>query len=292
MASTIPVHYISKFTQGIRDLQQQMGSRLRAAVDVDTAPVIEGKRTSYDQMDATSMVPITDRHGKTQVTDDIHLRRWVTYSASEKASLVDRVDMRRILNDPKNNLVKGATAAANRLSDDNVITAFFATALTGEEAGSTAAFDTDFSIATVAGGLSIDQLSDARELLEAAENEEDDGEFKWYIALHAKQRKNLFNKTEVASIDYNTVRALYHGRIDTFLGLTFLKTQRLNFATPDRLVPVWVKASMKLAFSQDIRTFMDILPERRHSVQVRTEIDVGATRLDEKGVVRILANES
>ena len=293
MASTIPVHYISKFTTGIRTLQQQMKSRLRGAVDVDTAPVIEGKRTSYDQVDATSMVPITDRHGKTQVTDDVHLRRWVTYTPSEKASLLDRADLRRILNDPRNSYVKGHTAAASRLSDDNVITAFFADALTGEEAGGSASFDTsNFRVATVSGGLSIGQLSDAREILEAAENEEDDGEFAWFIALHAKQRKNLFNKTEVASIDYNTVRALYHGRIDTFLGFTFLKTQRLNYSSPDRLVPVWVKASMKLAFSQDIRTFMDILPERRHSVQVRTEIDVGATRLDEKGVVQILANEA
>ena len=144
----------------------------------------------------------------------------------------------------------------------------------------------------MAGGLSIGQLRDAREILEAAENEEDDGEFAWYIACHAKQRKNLLEKTEVTSSDYNTVKALVDGQINTFLGLKFKKTQRLNYSSPDRLVPVWVKASMKLAFSQDIRTFMDILPERRHSVQVRTEIDVGATRLDEKGVVQILANES
>ena len=293
MASTIPVHYISKFTAGIRQLQQQMGSRLRETIDVDTAPVIEGKRTSYDQIDATSMVPINDRHGKTQVTDDTHLRRWVVYTPSEKASLLDRADLRRIMNDPRNAYVKSHTAAANRLSDDNVILAFFATALTGEEAGSSASFDTsNFRIATVSGGLSIGQLRDAREILEAAENEEDDGEFRWYIALHAKQRKNLLEKTEVTSVDYNTVKALVDGQINTFLGLTFKKTQRLNFATPNRLVPVWVKASMKLAFSQDIRTFMDIMPERRHSVQVRTEIDVGATRMDEKGVVQILANES
>ncbi len=293
MASTIPTHYISKFTTGIRILQQQMTSRFRGAVDVDMQPVVEGKRTSYDQVDATSMVPITDRHGKTQVTDDVHLRRWVTYSPAEKASMIDRADMRRILNNPRNSYVKGATYAGNRYSDDKVVAAFFATAVSGEEAGGTEAFPTGtHRVATVSGGLCIPQLQDAREILEEYENEEDDGEFQWFIACQAKQRKNLMSKTEVQSIDYNTVRALYNGQINTFLGLTFLKSQRLGYTSPDRLVPVWVKSCIKLAFSQDIRTFMDIMPERRHSVQIRTEIDVGSTRMDEKGVVQILANES
>jgi hypothetical protein len=292
MASTIPTHYISKFTSGIRTLQQQMGSRFREAVDVDTDPVVEGKRTSYDQVDATSMVPITDRHGKTQVTDDLHLRRWVTYTPAEKASLIDRADMRRILNNPRNSYVKGATAAANRYSDDKVIAAFFATALTGEEAGSTETFDTDNIVASVAGGLNVSQLRDAREILEAYENEEDDGEFQWFIACQAKQRKNLLEKTEVTSDDYNTVKALVDGKINTYMGYTFKKSQRLTLSGTDRLIPVWVKASMKLAFSQDIRTFMDVMPERRHSVQIRTEVDVGSTRLDNKGVAQIKASEA
>lgn len=293
MASTIPVHFISKFTSGIRMLQQQMGSRLRECVDVDMAPVVEGKRTSYDQVDATSMVPITDRHGKTQVTDDTHLRRWVTYSPAEKASLIDRADLRRVLNNPRNTYTKSHTAAANRYSDDQVIAAYFATATTGEEAGGSAAFDTtNFQVAAVAGGLNIDQLREAREILETYENEEDDGDFKWFIACQALQRRHLLEKTEVTSIDYNTVKALYDGQINTFLGLAFKKSQRLAASGSNRLIPVWVKSSMKLAYSQDIRTFMDVLPERRHSVQVRTEVDVGATRMDEKGVVQILAAES
>lgn len=292
MASTIPTHYISKFTSGIRTLQQQMGSRFRECVDVDTSPVVEGKRTSYDQVDATSMVPVNDRHGKTQVTDDLHLRRWVTYTPAEKASLIDRADMRRILNNPRNSYVRGATAAANRYADDKVVAAFFAASLIGEEAGSTETFDTDNIVASVAGGLNIDQLRDAREILEAYENEEDDGEFAWYIACQARQRKDLLSKTEVTSVDYNTVKALYDGAINTFLGFKFKKSQRLTLSSTDRLIPVWVKSSMKLAFSQDIRTFMDILPERRHSVQIRTELDVGSTRLDNKGVAQIKASEA
>lgn len=295
MASTIPTHYIVKFTSGIRILQQQMKSRFRDCVDVDMDPEVEGKRTSYDQLDATSFVPMTDRHGKTQATDDTHLRRWVTYSPAEKASYIDRADLRRVLNNPRNQYVKGHTAAGNRWADDKVIAAFFADSLTGEEAGDTEAFPAANKVATVAGGLNVDQLRDSREILEAYENEEDEdegGEFGWYIACQAKQRKNLLEKTEVTSADYNTVRALVDGKVKTYLGLRFKKSQRLTLSGTDRLIPVWVKSSMKLAFSQDIRTFMDILPERRHTVQVRSEIDVGSTRLDEKGVVQIAASEA
>ena len=129
MSSTIPTHYVIGFNSGIRLLQQQMASRFRGAVSVDTAPQIEGKRAAYDQIDATVMVAITDRHGPTQVTDDTHARRWVTFTPAEKASLIDRADMRRILNNPVNDYTRSHKSAADRFLDDKIIGAFFATAI-------------------------------------------------------------------------------------------------------------------------------------------------------------------
>ena len=291
MSSQIPTHYVTKFTSGIRILQQQQAPRFRGAVDVDTAPEIEGKRAMYDQLDSTSMVPVTDRHGKTQVTDDVHARRVVTFKPAEKASMVDRADLRRVTNDPRNAYARSHIMAAGRYLDDQIIPAFFATAVTGEEGVGTAVFDsTDFEVAAVSGGLTLEQLLDARQKLEEAENEEEGEDFQWHIALTARQRNDLLRTTEVTSSDYNTVRTLVSGQIDTFLGLMFHKSQRLEQVSNDIYVPVWVQSSMKAAISQDVQTFMDIIPERRHSVQIRTEIDVGATRMDEKGVVRILAD--
>ena len=48
---------------------------------------------------------------------------------------------------------------------------------------------------------------------------------------------------------------------------------------------------MGLGVSQEPRTFMDILPERRHSLAIRVEVDMDATRLDEKGVVDVVCDE-
>ena len=291
MSSTIPTHYVIGFNSGIRLLQQQMASRFRGAVSVDTAPQIEGKRAAYDQIDATVMVAITDRHGPTQVTDDTHARRWVTFTPAEKASLIDRADMRRILNNPVNDYTRSHKSAADRFLDDKIIGAFFATATTGEEAGSTAAFDTAYSIASGSVGMRVSKIQDARRLLEAAENEEDDDMNRWYAALNAQQRDDLYSETEVINDSYATTKALAVGAIDTYMGFTFLKSQRLGTVSSERACPFWVKSSMKAAVTQEPRTFMDILPERRHSVQVRTEIDCGATRMDEKGVVRAYCTE-
>jgi hypothetical protein len=111
--------------------------------------------------------------------------------------------------------------------------------------------------------------------------------------MSAFQRDKLLNDSTIQSIDTNTVRALVNGQIDTYMGFTFLKSQRAAIDGSNiRDVFFWVKISMQLAISQEPRSFMDVLPAKRHSIQVRHEMDAGATRMDEKGVVRCLADES
>lgn len=254
---------------------------------------ITGDRAFYDQVDATSMSEVTNRHGDTEYTDTPHRRRMVTLKTYEVADLVDRADQRRLLNDPINPYTRSMAAAAGRRVDDTLIAAFDATAATEVDGAGTAAFDTaDYQwVATGAASdgtgtaLTIDGLTKARQVLEAAENEEDDGENSWHAALNAKARNDLLGETSVTSADYNTIKALVNGHINTFVGFNFHKSERLGLVGAAYKLPFWVKKSMQIAMGQEARAFMDILPQKRHSTQVRYEIDLGATRMDEKGVV-------
>jgi hypothetical protein len=288
MSAEVSTHFVKQFTQGIRILQQQMGSRLREAVMVESD--IVGDREFFDQMDATEMTEITNRHGDTEYTDTPHRRRMVTFRPYEVADLIDRADKVRVLNDPTNGYTRSFGFAAGRKIDDIIIDAFFATAATGVDGTGTAAFPAANQV-TSAANMTLTDLRDAREILEAYENEEDDGDFKWYICMGASQRMSLLATTEVGSQDFNSVKALVNGQIDTFMGFKFLKSERLPVASSVRSCPVWVKRSMQLAMAADPRGFIDILPGKRHSTQVRYEFDGGATRMDEKGVVEILCTE-
>jgi hypothetical protein len=123
MSAEVSTHFVKQFTQGIRILQQQMGSRLREAVMVESD--IVGDREFFDQMDATEMTEIPNRHGDTEYTDTPHRRRMVTFRPYEVADLIDRADKVRVLNDPTNGYTRSFGFAAGRKIDDIIIDAFF-----------------------------------------------------------------------------------------------------------------------------------------------------------------------
>jgi hypothetical protein len=292
MSNQVTTAYVKQFQAGIRMLQQQKMSRLREAVIVDNTVV--GDRAFYDQVDSTNMSQVTNRHGDTTYTDTPHRRRMVTMDTFDVADLVDRHDERRLLNNPINAYSRSMAASANRQIDDVIFPAFDATASTGVDGADTAIFPAAFSFAESggAGGFSIDDMLQARALLEAAENEEDDGDNSWHAALSADGRNKLLQTTEIPNADFNTVKALVQGQIDTFIGFNFIKSQRSQIdGSSIRDTFFWVKISMMLAIAQEAMAFIDPLPTKRHSLQVRYEIDAGATRMDEVGVVRILTSE-
>ena len=289
MSTQITTATVQQFTDGITLLQQQRGSNLREGVLVDS---VKGDRAYYDQVGATAMTAITSRHGDTEYTDTPHSRRMVVLSPADVADLIDNIDKVRTLNDPTNTYVRAFAAAAGRWIDDSIITAFDATAKTGVDGTLDAAFDTDFDIAHGSAGMTVAKLREARELLEAAENMEDGGDYKWFIAMNAKGRADLLADSTLTSSDFNTVKALVDGQVNQFLGFTFLKSERIPLnATPDAQAFAWCRSSMQLAIGMEPRGYIDILPGKKHSVQVRYALDVGCTRMDEKGVVRIAYQE-
>ena len=115
-----------------------------------------------------------------------------------------------------------------------------------------------------------------------------------FVILTAKQMSNLLRSTEVTSSDYNTVRALVNGSVDSFLGFEFIRVSS-NLMQKEgnvRSCLVWAKSGMLMATSGDIVT--DIAPrkDKRNAVQVYASLDIGAARMDEKKVIEILCDET
>jgi hypothetical protein len=85
------------------------------------------------------------------------------------------------------------------------------------------------------------------------------------------------------------------GEINTFLGFTFIRVDRSFFeyvvGTDVRTICAWSKSGIKLSDSGK-QSFMDVLPTRSHSIQIRTVASIGATRTEEPKVVRIYCDES
>lgn len=282
----ITTAFVKQFHSSIEHLVQQKGSRLRNAVRVETG--IVGEEAFFDQLGATAAVKRTTRHADTPLIQSDHQRRRVSLIDFEWADLIDKQDKLKTLIDPASNFAESAASALGRSMDEELITAANGTAQTGKTGSTATTLPAAQKIAAGGTGLTIAKLVQAKKILDAAEAEETDR----VIVVSAEQLEDLLNNTTVTSADFNTVKALVMGQIDTFVGFKFIRSQRLNVdGASARLVLVWQKLGMLLAVTQDIATIINQRADKGNAWQVYLNMGIGATRMQETKVVEIACVE-
>jgi hypothetical protein len=181
--------------------------------------------------------------------------------------------------------------AAGRQIDDVIIGAFFASVNTGRNGATPVAFPTaTHQIVHASQNFRLSKVVQATRILNESEEDE---EMERFIAPSAANLEFfLVNVTEVQSIDTNTVRALVQGAIDSFVGMTWIRSQRTAIDGSDiRSVPVWVKDGMMLGMAEEASGSIDRLPTKRNSVQVLLQMDAGAMRFRDTAVVELQVDE-
>jgi hypothetical protein len=173
--------------------------------------------------------------------------------------------------------------------DDAVIDALGGTAKTGKEGSTSTSFPSTQKIAHGSGGLTIAKLVNAKKLLDANSV---DPSIKRFIVVSPEQIEDLLNSTTVTSSDFNTVKALVQGDINTFVGFEFIVSNRLKVdGTPSRLCYAFAQDGIKLAIGKDIMARIDERSDKSYSTQVYYCATFGATRMEEDKVVEIACNE-
>jgi hypothetical protein len=286
MSTQITTAFVNQFSSNIQMLSQQMGSLLRNAVDVET---VNGEKAFFDQVGSAAAVLRTTRHADTPLIDTPHSRRMVTMSDYEYADLIDDQDKVRLLVDPTSTYARAAAAAMGRAMDDVIISAALGTALTGKDGTTSTPFDSNNQIAVGAAGLTLAKLIEAKEILDSNDV---DPSIPRYIACSPKQITNLLDDPEVTSADYNTVRALVKGELDSYVGFKFITTNRLPVDGSDnRRVFAWAMDGIKLAVGKEPTARIDERADKSYATQVYYCMSVGATRMEEAKVVEILCDE-
>tara|TARA_S200002703_G_scaffold110145_1_gene95841 strand:- start:472 stop:1332 length:861 start_codon:yes stop_codon:yes gene_type:complete len=286
MSTQITTAFVNQFSANIQMLSQQMGSLLRTAVDVET---VNGEKAFFDQVGSAAAVLRTSRHADTPLIDTPHSRRMVTMSDYEYADLIDDSDKVRLLVDPTSTYSRAAAAAMGRAMDDVIITAALGTAQTGKEGSTSTALPAGQKIAHGSAGLTIAKLVSAKELLDAASV---DPSIPRFIIVSPKQVSDLLNNTTVTSSDFNTVKALAQGEINSFVGFRFIVSNRLNTdSNSDRQVIAFAQDGLKLAIGKEPAARIDERADKSYSTQVYYSQAIGATRMEEAKVVEIACNE-
>ena len=291
MSSQITTSFVEQYSSNIAMLSQQMGSKLRSSVDVET---VTGKNAFFDQVGVTAAQLRTSRHGDTPQIDTPHSRRRLSLADYEWADLVDDVDKVRMLVDPTSSYARAAAAAMNRAMDDVIITAVNASANTGVAGGTSTALPSGQKTATSdqSDGLTIAKLLAAKKILD---NNDVDPSLKRYIVCGPQQISDLLGTTQVTSADYNVVRALATGAINSYLGFEFIMSTRLNkdaTYTSDRLVFAYTEDAIKLGIGKDISAKISERADKSYSTQVYYAMSLGAVRMEEEKVVQIPCHEA
>jgi hypothetical protein len=291
MSIQITTSFVEQYSSNVSMLSQQMGSKLRGSVDVEN---INGKNAFFDQVGVTAAQLRTSRHGDTPQIDTPHSRRRLSLADYEWADLVDDVDKVRMLVDPTSSYAKAAAAAMNRAMDDVIITSFNASVATGVAGGGSEALPSTQKTATSdqSDGLTIAKLLSAKKIMD---NNDVDPSLKRYIVCGPQQISDLLGTTSVTSADFNTVRALSTGEVNSFLGFEFIMSTRLNkdaTNTTDRLVFAYTEDAIKLGIGKDIGAKISERADKSYSTQVYYCMTLGAVRMEEKKVVQIPCHEA
>jgi len=290
MSFQVNTAFVQQYTTNVQMLLQQRGSKLRNAV---TQGSYVGKAAkAVEQIGPVTAQKRTTRHGDTPLISTPHDARWVFPEDYEWADLIDDQDKLRMLIDPTSPYAINGAYAIGRAIDDSIIAAAFATAKTGENGSTNTVFDTtNQQIAAAASGLTVAKLREALEIFRA--NEVDLEMDPLTMIVSAKQMTNMLATTEITSSDYNTVKALVNGQVNSFLGFNFITSERLGVDNSNnRRVIAFARSGMHLGMWNDITTKISERADKSYSNQVYVKGTFGATRVEEGKVVEILCVES
>lgn len=311
MSFEITVAFTEQYRAAILLLSQQKVSRLRATCQEES---VVGRTFYGERIGATAGADIEERHGDTPLVSTPHSRRRGSMVDWDWADLVDELDKQKMLISPESTYVQNAIAAANRRIDTHIYTALGGVAAAGQtggtsinnyDAGECRMVNSDGSVnlpgvdivAKTATAITIAKLLTVKQLLDEGDI---DPERQRHFVMNPYNLNQLLVTTQVSNADYNTVKALAQGQVDTFMAFKFHMLQNYVDAIYGHLIDTeieadgeavdcyaWAQGAIKLGVGKEISTRIDIRVDKRMAMQPYVRMSFGAVRVEGPAVVEI-----
>lgn len=317
MSFEITTAFVQQYKSNVVHLAQQQGSRLRACVR--TQPDIVGMNYYFERIGATGGQIKLGRHVPTPIISTPHSRRRVSMTTFTWGEAIDTDDKLKLLINPESEYVVAAKNVFGRAIDDFIIDGALNAAFSGQDGATSVSFPAGQVLARTAitNQTSIDAGSDdgahmspqrlrsVKKIFDLADVDPDEERF---IAVGANQLFQMLQWVPVISADYNTVKALAEGAVDTYMGFKFIMSNRLPTfaATPqgifqrttysgmagtisanDRLNFAWARSGIGHAIQEEVRTEIAKDPGLSFATRLYMEMVQGATRIEEARVVLV-----
>ena len=279
MSTSISTAFVAQFDAEVKQAYQG-AAKLFGTVRTKTGVVGSthrfpklGKGLAQPRIPQTDVVPMNVQHSNATAT----LEDW---SAPEYS---DIYDLQKINFDERKELKMAIASAMGRRMDQLNLDAMDAGANSTQVSDNVGGTDT---------GLNTAKLRRAKRLMDAAGVPATDR----YFVHGAIGLEQLLGETSATSSDFNSVKALVNGEIDTWLGFKFIMIEDrdeggLDLTTNIRKNFAYHKQAMGLAVGIDMRTEINYISEKT-SWLVNGIFSAGSIGIDDNGIYEVLTYEA
>ena len=279
MTVNITESFVQQFTANIHDLLERKGTQLLP--HVSTMPVIGDSAYVERLGEFGAMTEITGRHADTVIEEADHSRRKLSMRDFAKATMLDHQDSIKMLTDPLSRYSRKLANAMGKKVDDTIVEALLGTAKTGETGGTDVALPANQKIADGGTGLTVAKL------LEVQEKFKTNNYFGKVIGvIHAALLTDLLNESEIQSFDFNSVKALVNGEVDTFMGIKFVIVQIPELVTGNKAV-FFGEDALMFGMPDQMRVRITERSDKNYNPQVFIRQSFGAVRVEDELVVEV-----
>lgn len=237
-----------------------------------------GKGIANQKATQADVTPMDISHGRQLAT----MQNW---NAPEYTDIFDNAEVNF---DERTELAQTIAKAIGRREDQLVIDALAAvTFVTTNDQDP----DTGFSD-TVTTNFTVTELRRASRHLNEIEADMSER----HIALQPSALDSLLSTTQVGSIDFNSIKPLVNGEVDTFMGFKFhmigIRAEGgLPGVTTAEQAFLWHKGAIGLAINIDLQTTIDWVAQKT-SWLANGVFKAGSIAREPQGIVRILYDET
>ncbi len=307
-----PAH-IAQYSSNVRMLAEETRAVLRQICEIKD---VQGGMFYGDRLKGSNTVRRTGRHSPSPYTPTSHDRRRGWVYDDEWGDFLDRQDEQKVLVEYRGKYVTLCVNAFNRTENALVVDALGGAAYAVAAAAAAGSAETITTVNnydngecrliagdgtlvtagsnfsdTTATALTVAKLALCGQLFDAAGFTAANGlGLPRYFITNAYNKWQLLQATEVKSSDYNTVKALAEGQIDTFMGFKFIFMEDLNTdATETDCINSYacVQGAIALGVNQDIQPQVYPRPDYSNAWYCYGSASKGATRQEGPGVIEI-----
>ena len=279
MAIQLSTAFVTLFDAEVKQAYQASAKlrpaiRVRSGVEGSTYkfPKI-GKGVAQVRIPQSDVTPLNVTYGQVTATMS-------DYIAAEYSDIFMQA---KVNFDERRELVQVVSNAIGRRQDQLIIDALVSSSTSNTVASSIGGANTN---------MNLDKLIAAKKALDAKNVPMDNR----HIVIHANNLAGMLGETKVTSSDFNSVKALVSGEINTFLGFTFhtlgdRDEGGLPLSSGDRKVYAFHRDAIGMAEGIAPKTEINYIPEKT-SFLVASMFSAGAVAIDAEGIVEITCDEN